>query len=199
MKIIYYSKKYIISNCTDFENSINKTFNEIIPLSLKEIIITSSNHNEYMIYVNKYDEACNVTNSNDYQGAAITISKLSNDSLVQYIVLKDFYFFNAINCLYDGIIEKITDENREKYSYFLGGLFHEIGHTRDYDIRFNLYNKRPSSKSDYNLLVKEERDVFFMHEASTLWSEFIAQYFSEIMLNQNDSYNISELNTQIKK
>lgn len=39
--------------------------------------------------------------------------------------------------------------------------------------------------------------MFFIHEASALWSEFIAQYFAETLIPQNDDININELNSLI--
>lgn len=197
MKIINHSQRYNISHFTEFEKSVTKILDELAPQSLKEIIITPSDHTEYTNYVNQYSDGTKVTNNNDYQGEAITLSKLKNNSLEQFIVMKDFYFFSAINFLFDGSIDKITEENQEIYLYFLGGLFHEIGHARDYDKRFTLYKNKPSLKSNHDLLIKEERELFFIHEASTLWSEFIAQYFSETIIEQNDNYSINELNSII--
>ena len=172
---------------------IERYLGDILPPSLNAFVLTDSDIKNYKQTVNKYsnEEKTNITNDDEYIGAAIVLSSLKEGTFSQVIVMWSMLFFKAIHTFFKiQITSPEIDIQPDPFS--TTAFLHEIGHSIDYHTRFKNYGVMTDSSVQYNLCNFKERQGFIDEEAMALWSEFYAQYISEIVFPSLDDINLDE-------
>ncbi|MGD1817656.1 MAG: hypothetical protein ACPKNR_11535 [Pleomorphochaeta sp.] len=200
MKLVNKSIEYEKLNSQKLEEVLNTNFKQLFPPSLKQIIITPRNHEQYISIVHEYDCNAKISKGENHSGYAIYINLMNGDDFEQYIIIKDLAFLIAINTIFAEFSFKkveLLGYTTEFEELFTGCFFHEVGHSIDYFYRHKLYGEIPNIKKDYDLSNIQENNEFFKNAAAKLWSEFYAQFVSEECLKQNHLFYINELNRLI--
>lgn len=177
------------------EKCIQETTQQLGLYSLKSIVVTGDELNEYKTAIAQYaghlSRQVNTTDNEAGQGFAIVIHALNDrNQLEQIIFFRESLFFSfLISLFYSTKSGKETLDGCPDSFIGIQYFMHEIGHALDYQTMYTRYGYLPPDKI-FNLA--HEYDSFIYHEGLTIWSEYYAERIASDF-SHNDEIDISTL------
>jgi len=175
-------------NITDFFNTIINKFNLY---TLKKIIITDFDFNNYCNTVKEMSKDIDKNIQITKNGAAIVIKGINkNSEFIQYVFIRGdiFLLFYSQLCS-DEIDSEFFNNYKRILEIAKSTVLHEIGHCVYYQTTYTNYDYKESEKQSYNLVLEPELKKYIYAECTTLLSEYFAQRFMYSYCNeQADEY-----------
>lgn len=164
--------------------------------SLKEIVVSSSEHEIYKETVLFYSQSLGSmfipTNTGHFQGGAVVLSgKDENDDYKQILIIKDMLCGTLeIDLLEDEHPFKQMPEYIPVKNTGLSIFMHEIGHVID---NATIHGLGYVAKEVYNIYDEADYIEFLKDECIVLWSEYYAETFSCRMCDDNREFKFDDL------
>lgn len=176
------------------EECLNLIFIQLGLHSLKKIVVTDHDTNIYIEtikeYVGNIDKQINITNTNDYQGAAVVIEGIDEEGVfTQLLFIKDFMYFAFLVDLLEIDQSQIGEMPRGKVFFF-----HEIGHAINNQTLFENYGHTDPQKT-FNL--RFEYGEYVKHEALLIWSEYYAEIIASCFSDSQAPMYLNNLENSI--
>lgn len=176
------------------ENVIQKIIQQLGLDSLKKIVVTGDEINDYKAAIVQYaghlTKQANITNNEAGQGFAVVIHALNGENrLEQIIFFRESMFCAFLSSLFYSV--NLGEENLDKQHNISIGMqffFHEIGHALDYQ---KMYTNHDYLQPDKVFNLAQEYDIFIYHEGLTIWSEYYAERIaSSFSCDDEESINV---------